>query len=314
MSERLAHVSYVLTDQELLTNRGIDFAFLAQPFSHATNLILMAGSIALLGILVMIGRKIPAVRDRIRFFRGRARSYQEFIPLILRFCLGAVLIAAASQQTLISPAVHNQPGLAVIQLVLGFLIMTGFMLTPAVITTLVLSVGALIIYPTLADNLEIIAVTLAILLLGKTKPGIDDLLGIPMITFPDRVQRIIPLILRLGLGGAMLVMAVGDKLLNPHLFGAVVEIYGLAALIPVSTAMWVTSATLIELTFGLAILIGFQTRLVSLLTFAVLGLFFFGFGEQIAAHVTLFAGLFVLIITGGGHWSLDDLYAKRRHA
>jgi uncharacterized membrane protein YphA (DoxX/SURF4 family) len=223
------------------------------------------------------------------------------------------LIGAGSQEALISPAVIHEPEFATLQIVLGFLLVAGFLLTPAIIASLALTIGALILNPTLFDNLEILGALIALLMLGQAKPGLDDLLGLPSYSIPEKFRVWVPTILRLGLGGALLIMAIGDKLLNPHWFGMVIEHQGLVELLPFSTGMWVVSATIIETILGLTLLFGFQTRLASLATFGVLSIFFFIFGEEVYAHVTLFGVLFTLLITGGGPWSIDNaLYVRRK--
>jgi uncharacterized membrane protein YphA (DoxX/SURF4 family) len=313
MSVKLAHVSYVMTPEEMTAHTGADYRFLWQPFTDPWNWLAISLSIMLILGGILAFRKVPCLRDRIRYFRGRARTYQEYLPAILRVCLGIALIGAGSQNALISPAVHNQPAFALIQVILGFFIITGFLLTPAVIGSLALASGALIFYPTLFDNLEIIGAIVAVILLNQSRPGLDDLLGVPNYSLPERLREYAPFVLRLGLGLSLIIMAIGDKFLNPHLFGYVVESYGLVQLGPFSTGMWVASATIIELVLGLAILLGLQTRIASLLTFIVLSIFFFVFKEEVYAHVTLFGCLFALLIAGSGTLSLDHLlYARRK--
>lgn len=312
MAVQLAHVTYVLTEQQLVANQGADYAFVGQPFRDPLNLALFAATFAFIGALIFAGNKVPAIRDRVRYFRGRARSYQDFIPWILRVCLGIALVGAGSQQTLMSPAVHNQPGFATLQIVLGFLIVTGLALTPALLGALALAIGALILHPTLVDNLEIITGLIAVLLLGQAKPGLDDLMGIPMRSFPEDWRRFVPFLLRFGLGASLVIMAITEKLMNPHLFGTVVETYGLTHVLPLSVGMWVVSAGLVELVLGLSLLLGIQTRIMSAVAFVILSLSFFYFGEDVYAHVTIFGTLFVLLLTGSGAWSLDNLYATRR--
>ena len=313
MSTRLAHVSYVLSEQDQVAYSGSDFAFIASPFTDIWNLAVFGAVIAFVTAVVFASHKLPAIKDRIRFFRGRARTYQDFIPLILRFSLGVALIGAGSQQALIAPSVLNQPAFATVQMILGFLLIIGLALTPATLFALALAAGAFFLHPELINNLEIISALIALLVLSQTKPGADDLIGLSMYNFSDASKRYVPLILRLGLGIALLVMAINEKFMNPHLFGAVVEQYGLATYLPLSTGMWVISATLTELVLGLALVLGLQTRIISVITFAVLGLLFFIFGEEVYAHVTIFGTLAVLIITGGGALSLDNFYyAKRR--
>lgn len=312
MPTRLAHVSYILSEEQHTTYRGADYAFLTKPFSDPFNWLAIAITLVVILGAIIVGKKSSFIRDRIRFFRGRTRSYLDYIPAILRTCIGIALIGAGSQQALISPAVHDQPGFATVQILLGFLIVSGFLLTPATLGALALAIGALIIHPTLFDNLEIIAILIAILCLGQSKPGIDDLLGLPSYSAPIKVQAYVPLILRLGVGLSLVIMAIGDKLLNPHLFGQVIEAYGLTSVLPFSTGMWVASATIIELVLGLALILGLQTRVMSLVTFLVLSIFFMVFGEEVYAHVTLFGSLFVLLITGSGQLSIDNLYARYR--
>lgn len=312
MSTRLAHVSYVLSEQEQVANSGSDFAFIASPFTDLWNLAVFGAAIAFITALVFASHKLPAIKDRIRYFRGRARTYQEFIPLILRFSLGLTLIGAGSQQALMTPSVPDQPAFAAIQMLLGFLLIIGLALTPTTLCALALAVGAICLHPELIHNLEIISALIVLLVLGQPKPGADDLIGIPMYYLDEASKRYIPLILRLGLGIALLVMTIHEKFMNPHLFGTVVEKYGLTTYLPLSTGMWVVSATLTELALGLALILGLQTRVISTVTFAILGLLFFIFGEEVYAHVTIFGTLAVLIITGGGAISLDNFYAKRR--
>jgi uncharacterized membrane protein YphA (DoxX/SURF4 family) len=135
----------------------------------------------------------------------------------------------------------------------------------------------------------------------------------PNYSVSEQLREYVPLALRLGLGLSLVIMAIGDKFLNPHLFGYVVENYGLVQASPFSAGMWVASATIIELILGLAIILGFQTRIASLLTFIVLSIFFFVFKEEVYAHVTLFGCLFALLITGSGSLSLDSfLYVRSK--
>jgi uncharacterized membrane protein YphA (DoxX/SURF4 family) len=64
---------------------------------------------------------------------------------------------------------------------------------------------------------------------------------------------------------------------------------------------------MIELVVGVLLLIGFQVRLVSIITFTILIVTFFFFKEDVYSHVTLFGTLSVLMITGAGPLSLDRI-------
>ena len=310
MLTKLAHVSYVLSTEEQAANLGADFEFLFSPLSEPTNWAIFMSGLAAIAGLVLIGNKLSVIKDRIRFFRGRARSYHEYIPLILRLSVGIALIGAASHQVFISPAVDTNSSIALVEMILGCLLILGLALTPTTLITLSLGVVGLILHPELVDNLEFISTTLAILLLAQAKPSLDDLLGLTMFSPPEKVRAWVPLVLRLGLGLGLIIMAIMDKLLNPHLFGEVVEQYALSTYLPLSTAMWVLSATIIEFLLGLALILGYHVRVVSVLTVATLGLSFFLFGEEVFAHVTIFGTLLVLIITGAGRLSIDSHFSK----
>ncbi len=312
MSERLAHVDYVLSEAEQLELKGSDFVFISSPLFDIWNLVTIALAILLAAACVYAARTVGWLRDRIRYFRGRTRSYQEYIPLLLRFSLAIALINAGSQQALVSPAIAGDTMLSTAQIILGFLIMIGFALSPAVLAALGLCVITLIVNPQLINNLEIISTVLALLLLGQAKPGVDDLLGIPAHNLGEKYRNWVPLILRLGLGVALIHMAITEKFFNPHLFGTVIEQYQLTSYLPFTTGMWVMSGALIELVLGLALVMGWQTRMVSVITFFVLSLSFVLFKDEVYAHASIFGTLSVLLITGGGLWSLDNHYAKLR--
>ena len=65
-------------------------------------------------------------------------------------------------------------------------------------------------------------------------------------------------------------------------------------------------ASLIETALGLAIIVGVLTRFSATIGFAVLTLALFALPDDpVIAHVGLFGLSSLLVITGGGRWSLD---------
>jgi uncharacterized membrane protein YphA (DoxX/SURF4 family) len=68
----------------------------------------------------------------------------------------------------------------------------------------------------------------------------------------------------------------------------------------------VLGAVLIETALGLAIIAGVLTRFSAAVGFAVLTLALFALPDDpVIAHVGLFGLSSLLVITGGGRWSLD---------
>lgn len=306
----LAHVGYVVSEEEIQRRAGSDFFFLLKPLAEPRYLMLMLGAVAAVLLLYFLLRRTSFVARRIAFIQERTKSYTELISWMLRLSLGIALIGAGTAQTFISPILSPVPQFSFIQILLGFLLLSGFLLGPTALLAAALFLLALSKNFYLLGNADFLAASVALLILANPKPGLDDLLGVPYWSPLKALREFMPLILRVGVGGAMMFLAVYEKFLNPHLFAAVAENFHLTSIIPVSPEMWALSAGLVEFIVGLALFVGFQTRLVAAIAFAVLTLSFFYFGEEVYSHITLFGILSVLFVTGGDRRSIDFYYAK----
>ncbi|MEO7266467.1 MAG: DoxX family protein, partial [Candidatus Limnocylindria bacterium] len=127
-----------------------------------------------------------------------------------------------------------------------------------------------------------------------------------------RYDDLVPLLVRLGLGGAFLASGIADKLLIYDQALAAVDRYDLTSVVPVAPELWVVGAILIESALGLAILVGAFTRLSAIVGFIVLTLAMFALPDDpVIAHVALFGLSSALVILGGGRWSLDGTLLGR---
>lgn len=306
-----AHVGYVVPPYDVVTHRGLDFSFLLSPFFQPGYIFIMLGTIGVVWVLWMLLIENHSVVTYFKKVTDRLMSYHEFVPWILRLSLGIALLGAGTEHVLISPLLHNEL-FASLQMVLGFLLLLGFMIVPATILVIVLYVSALTQNPYLIGNLDTLALAFGILVFHSPRPGLDDMLGTSLLhRFSLRRDLIAPVV-RVGLGGAMIYLALFEKILNPHLSELVVNQYHLQHFINVSPAMWVLSAGCIELLIGVCIFIGLKTRLSSIIAFIVISITFFYFKESVTAHITLFGGLSILAIEGGGLWSIDRLLEMRK--
>jgi uncharacterized membrane protein YphA (DoxX/SURF4 family) len=190
--------------------------------------------------------------------------------------------------------------------------MLGFLLAPALWVVIGLFLSALFREPYLVGNAEFLASALALVVLGVRRPGADDILGIPFSAPLSHFKKYVPFILRVGIGGAMLFLAIYEKFLNPQTSAMVVVKAHLENVLPVSQNLWVLGAGLVEALVGLALLIGFETRIAAAVAFVVLSLSFFYFGEDVYSHITLFSVLSALFTFGGGAYSVDEWLARRR--
>jgi uncharacterized membrane protein YphA (DoxX/SURF4 family) len=297
-----AHVGYVINPDAFNKNTGGDFGFFTGALSGAYNLevVIMGIVLALFG--GFLASRISLVQKEIKLIRGRTYSYYEIIPWIIRLSLGIALMGAGTSGVLISPILPF-PLFALAEIVVGFLLLAGFLTGPAILATIGLFITALGKDFYMVGNIELLGLAVAMMALGQTWPGVDDLFGIPFGINFRRLESYVPLILRCGIGAAMLYLAWYEKFLNPHVSELVVKEYGFSNMI--TPALWVLGAGVTETLVGLLLLVGYKTRFAAAVALLVLCVSFFYFQESVYSHVTLFGTLSILFITGGGKLSLD---------
>lgn len=293
-----AHVLYVASPADVQEFSGPNPELLAEPFYHQstiTLMVLVAFAVAFITYGVLRSKPLmTALRAAVH----RAASYYDLVPWMMRLSLGIALIGAGVSGYLLSPTLANFPGFAFLQILTGFLFMAGFLLAPAVILMILLFLAALSQSVYMLGSLEMLALAVALLIMDARRPGVDHIFNIP--AFQIRAWRgYVPVVLRIGMGVSLTFLAFYEKFLNPMLAARVVETTHLTSVIAVSPALWVVGSGIVELVLGVMILFGVWTRLAAAVTFLVLSLSFFYFGESVASHITLFGILSVLFVTGG---------------
>ncbi|MEK6963614.1 MAG: DoxX family membrane protein [Nanoarchaeota archaeon] len=310
-----AHSVYVLDPQTVHDNMGRDDLYVTSALAQPITWICAVGILILILILrhAALSYK-PFVSYMSRCVR-QLEGYKDLTPWMLRLSLGIALIGGGVGGFFISPTLPFSY-LSLLQTALGFVFLLGFGVRIASVLTLGLFLYGLSVYPELYGNLELIGATLALLLLGSGKPGLDDITQLHWWRHSARWlkahQGYASFILRFFLGITFIFLAFHEKFLNPHLTEAVVNQYQLTRFVPVAPNIWVVGAGLVELTLGLLLLFGFYTRTTATLSFAFIGLTLFYFGESVTSHVTLFGILSVINVLGAGRYSLDH-YLKKRH-
>ena len=295
----LAHVSYVLEDEEIAANKGADYTFLGEVLQDNFNVLLMLVTVAIVLIVATVIRHNKQFLKEVRHIKKEGKTYEKFIPWMARLSLGIALIGAGSSGVLISPTLEFG-ALNTVQMLLGFLLFTGLFIGPTTIVTILLFLFALAKDFYMLGNFDFVGLALAILIFADGRPGVDDLLGIRFLFSMQHLKKYVYVILRWCIGLAMIFLGLYEKILNPHWSELVVVQYGLQKVVPVSAGMWVLSAGIIETIIGLLLVIGWRVRVVSAIAFVVLSLSFFYFSEAVFSHITLFATLSILFITGGG--------------
>lgn len=301
-----AHVRYLVNKDEFEKVSGMDISFLAEAIRDPQNILVVFLTLVAFIALYLLETNIPFIKNRITAIYKRADGYSIFTPWIMRLSIGIALIGAGVGEFLISPALPNYPELSFIQIVLGFLFISGFMVVPASIVTIGLYFTAFSQDWYTLGNMEFLTLALSLLILDNEKPGIDDLVNLPKISPLRSLKKFVPLVLRIGIGASFIILALYEKILNPRASEIIVTNFNLMNVIPVSAGMWILSAGIIEFIIGVLLIVGLYTRLTSAIAFIVLSLSFFYFGEEVSSHIMLFGTLAVLFITSGGAFSLDS--------
>lgn len=142
-------------------------------------------------------------------------------------------------------------------------------------------------------------------------------------------EKYIPLILRLGLGFIWVYMGLVPKLLyvNPEKPGmpmalSMVKSSGINSIIPIDPTTLVHLLGVVELVLGILLILGLFTRIASASTIVLMLIFMVvlsttvmqsiltPLGNLLLKDISLIAASIVLIITGGGELSVDNLIRK----
>ncbi len=313
MPPLIAHVDYV-TDPEASTD---PIGFLLGGLADPGNLLILGGSaLILLALVLGWARWRPMEDARLRFLE-RADGYDEYLPWIVRLSVGLVLIGSGLSRVLFMPTLEAGGLVALLLTGCGFLLLLGLAVRPASLVALGAYVITFVGNPELVMMLDVAGGLGVAALLGPGRPSLDDLLRASFPRGPGaqaatrnlvrgRNDDLVPLVVRLGLGGAFAASGIADKLLIYDQALAAVDRYGLTELVPVAPELWVIGAVLIETALGVAIMLGVLTRFSAALGFAVLTLALFALPDDpVIAHVGLFGLCSVLVVTGAGRWSLD---------
>ncbi len=122
-------------------------------------------------------------------------------------------------------------------------------------------------------------------------------------------------IIRITYGVSVLFPAITIKFLHPIIILEIVEKYGLNHinwLFPSDPLLISLGTGAAQVLVGLCIILGFETRLASFMTFFLYLLSVIFFKEAVWPHYILLALALYLVINDGGNWSLDGLIAARK--
>lgn len=275
----IAHVDYVTDPDESSDPIGFLVDALAEP---ATLAVLGAGALITVLLVAAWARWRPFEEARDRLI-ARTDDYHGYLPWIIRLSAGLVLIGSGLSRVLFLPTETAEPLPALLLTAIGFLLLVGFAVRPAALAALVIYGITIVRHPDTVMILDVAGALAVAAIVGPGRPSVDDLLRAAFPRGPGsraatrdfaehRYDDLVPLLVRLGLGGALAASGVVDKLLIHEQALAAVDKYGLTAVVPVSPELWVVGAVLVETALGIAIILGVLTRFSAVVGFAVLTL------------------------------------------
>jgi hypothetical protein len=266
-------------------------------------------TLALIGLAVFaalawrfVGHRVP--RPELPFLTPLGRL-SPWVPRLLAIHAGVSLLAQAARQTYLVPALALPAtpfgsALAIAEGLLGVWLITGFRIRAAAIAVVIAGPLGMLHYGVapILERMDLLGIALFLVIL---QPGPDRFGAASTDPIPVASAT---LSLRALVGGALIVLAFTEKLINPQLALAFLHRYPAFNLartlgLEMSDLMFIRVAGAIELLFGLLILSGTMPQLVVIAAGIPFNatLFFLG-AEELIGHLPVYGAMLALLIYG----------------
>jgi hypothetical protein len=275
------------------TDQVRDWAFLVQPLTLA----LVAAVVVVAVAWRYAARRLPSPELRVLAPVGRLTPW---VPRLLGIHLGVSLLALAATGGFMTPAIEVGTPVLLLEAALGVWLVSGFRLRPA--AWLVLGLGpllALVSSPvTLLECANLAAVAAFLVVVppgpddhGRAAPRVRDL-------------RLALLLMRVGVGCALIALAFTEKLTHPALALETLEHYPALNVfslvgIPVPDEAFVAIAGATELLFGLLVISGALPQVTVLVAAVPFNATLLLFGQtELVGHLPVY-GVFLALLAYG---------------
>lgn len=308
VSSASAHVRYVIDPSEV--QKGL----------HADTPMVFAG-INLLNAPIILGFIIFVIllfAFDFLFYTNKIKlavvdmlePLKDYVPVILRVFIGAGLIIAGLNGWLLSVD-SPMEGIGAIEVIVGSMLLLGLLTRIAAMGLLalwslsLLTFGLGVTEAGAMHHFEVAGVAVFLMIWGGSKLSLDNIAKINIGDALSRFKVYDMLILRFTIGITLIWLSIVEKLLYPGLGIAVVEKYALPTF-GFDAATFVLITGLVELSAGLAILLGLTARFITLVAaiFVVIGIL--TFGENVSSHFGFVGVALAIIIRGASAFSVDD--------
>ena len=242
-------------------------------------------------------------RPELPQLRGLARL-SAWVPRLLAIHLGVALLALAATGGFLTPVTDvdgaSGAALLLIEAALGVWLVTGVNVRPAAVLVLALGPALAMVAGLTAlgecANLAAVAAFLVVVPPGADRYGAT--------TVPARQLRLALLLLRLGVGTALIVLAFSEKLTNPAM--AVETLHDYPALdvfawigLDVAPTTFVAVAGAVELLFGLLVISGALPQVAVLVAMVPFNATLLLFGQtELVGHLPVYGVFLALLVYG----------------
>ena len=313
-----AHENYVLTEEEIKANLAVKGINVFSSLNNSVNLkiALLVGAALIILVTLYFFFQHSAVGQK---FNDNLNKLEPFGHVILRFALAASLIASAYFNAFLGPEIplSSLPVGMLIKpalYILGALLIIGLWSEfTAAVSLFILLVATWVYKDYMVTYFNYHGEFIALILFGSRTFSLDKLI-FKIKNFALRHHDAELALIRITYGISVIYPAITYKLMHPQVIIDIANRYNLMQftwLFPQDPLLIALGTGLTQVGVGLALILGFQTRLNTLITFVLMLMSVIFFKEAVWPHIVLLALAFYLFLNNGGKWSLDNFIQKK---
>lgn len=312
-----AHEQYVLTKQQLEKDMAITNVNVLSAFQSPENIKIGIG--VGIGIAILIAAYFFFQYSNLgKFFDKKLYSLDNYGHFLLRIALAAMMIMSAYYRTFLGPEIPVTSIafgnlLIPIMYTAGILLLLGiFNRIAAFVSFFILLLTTFIYKDYMITYLNYFGEIIALIIFGSYFWSSDNkLFGVSK--FVKRYKEWEILLIRVTYGISIMYPAITLKILRPAVIIDIATRYRLNEinwLFPRDPLLISLGTGMAQILVGILIIIGFETRLASFLTFLLYIGSVLYFKEAVWPHFVLLALALYLVINNGGKITLDNYMQK----
>lgn len=314
-----AHENYVLTQQQI--NQGMQdnsiyvLDALNNPANVAIGSLVAVGTLVLIVIYFLFQKSKPGI-----ILDENLKKLEPFGVFILRIALGASFLYSAFTNSYLGPEISTSSLILgnVIHYslyILGALLILGLFNNLTGFLSLIIIILATLTYKYyMMTYFNYFGEFIALMFFGTRFIAFDKFLPDLIGKLTASIKKFEIPIIRITYGVSILYPAISIKILHPTIIIQIAKQYHLNQihwLFPQDPLLISLGTGLTQIAVGLFIIVGFETRMASFITFLLYLMSILYFKEEVWPHYILLALALYLVINNGGKYTFDSLFVKK---